>query len=402
MAQEFNYKARKPQGELVKGTLQATSRLEVADQIQKMGYYVVSIEEKRDLDIKEIIKFMNRIKTKELAVLSRQFATLIQAGVPIIQCLDILTGQIEQKNLKRVMQEIYKDVEVGMSFSEALERHEDTFPQLYSRMVNAGEVGGILDVVMNRLADHYERENEMKTKVRSAMVYPLVVLGLAIVILIFLLTFVVPVFSQLFTSMGGQLPLPTRMVIAASHFVTDFWYLLVTLILVIVIGVTSYIKTPKGRFQFHNMQLHIPVLGKLLVKTEVARLCRTLGSLMKSGVPLMEALRVVERIVSNQIIADKMTEARLKVREGIRLSEPLQESGVFPRIMTQMLVVGEETGTMDEMLEKIAHFYDKESENSLAAAMSLLEPIMIIFVALIVGVIVISIIMPMFDMVNLV
>lgn len=402
MAQEFNYKAKKPQGELVKGTMQATSRLEVADSIQKMGYYVVSIEEKRDLDIKEIVKFLNRIKTKELAILSRQFATLIQAGVPIIQCLDILTGQIEHKHLKRVMQEIYKDVEVGMSFSEALERHEDTFPQLYSRMVNAGEVGGILDVVMNRLADHYERENEMKTKIRSAMVYPLVVLGLAIVILIFLLTFVVPVFSQLFTSMGGQLPLPTRIVIAASHFVTGFWYLLVTLILVIVIGVTSYIKTPKGRFQFHNLQLHIPVLGNLLVKTEVARLCRTLGSLMKSGVPLMEALRVVERIVSNQIIADKMTEARLKVREGIRLSEPLQESGVFPRIMTQMLVVGEETGTMDEMLEKIAHFYDKESENSLAAAMSLLEPIMIIFVALIVGLIVISIIMPMFDMVNLV
>ena len=402
MATEYNYKARKPQGELIKGTMQAASRLDVADYIQRSGYYVVSIEEKRDLSLKDLAKFMNRIKIKELSVLSRQFAVLIQAGVPIIQCLDILTNQIENKNLKRVMQEIYKDVEVGMSFSEALEKHEDVFPQFYSRMINAGEVGGILDTVMNRLADHYERENELVTKVRSAMIYPVAVLILALLIMTGLLIFVVPVFAKLFSSMGGKLPAPTLFVIGVSHFFVNYWYLLIILGLVVAIGTTSYLKTPNGRLRFHSFQLRVPILGKLIVKSEVTRICRTLGSLVKSGVPLMEALRVVERIISNQVIADTMIDARLKVREGVRLSEPLQESGKFPRIMTQMLVVGEETGTMDEMLEKIAHFYDQETENALEAAVSMLEPIMIIFVAVIVAVIVISIIMPMFDMVNLV
>jgi type IV pilus assembly protein PilC len=364
--------------------------------------YVVAIEENKDIDWQAIIKWFNRIKIKELAVMSRQFAVLIQAGVPIVQCLDILTDQVENKHLKIVMRQIYQDVEIGTSFSEALEKHGDTFPPLYSRMVNAGEVGGILDVVMNRLADYYERENDLRNKIRSAMTYPVVVLGVAFLIVFFLMTTVVPVFADLFKEMGGELPALTQAVMGVSTALTTYWYLIVIFGSTLVITVTTYFQTPRGQMRLHRFQLRVPVLGKLLIKLEVARFTRTLGSLLQSGVTLMESLRVVERIISNQVIAEKITEARLKVREGIRLSEPLKESGIFPRIMTQMLVVGEETGTMDEMLEKIAHFFDKETENSLQAAMSLVEPLMIIFVAVIVAVIVIAIVIPMFSMVDLV
>lgn len=399
---EFSYKAKKPQGEISKGKITADSRQEVADMLHKQGLYVVAIEENKDIDWQAILKWFNRIKIKELAVMSRQFAVLIQAGVPIVQCLDILTDQVENKHLKIVMRQIYQDVEIGTSFSEALEKHGDTFPPLYARMVNAGEVGGILDVVMNRLADYYERENDLRNKIRSAMTYPVVVLCVAVLIVIFLMTAVVPVFANLFEDMGGQLPALTQVVMGISTALTTYWYLIMIFGFTLIVAVTSYFRTPKGQMRLHRFQLRVPVMGPLMIKLEVARFTRTLGSLLQSGVTLMESLRVVERIISNQVVAEKITEARLKVREGVRLSEPLRESGIFPRIMTQMLVVGEETGTMDDMLEKIAHFFDKETENSLQAAMSLLEPIMIIFVAVIVAVIVIAIVIPMFSMVDLV
>lgn len=398
----FSYRAKKPQGEIVKGNMTADSRQEVADLLHKQGLYVVAIEENKDIDWQAVVKWFNRIKLKELAVMSRQFAVLIQAGVPIVQCLDILTDQTGNRHLKLVMRQIYQDVEVGTSFSEALEKHGDTFPPLYARMVNAGEVGGILDVVMNRLADYYERENDLRNKVRSAMTYPIVVLCIAVLIVIFLMTAVVPVFANLFKEMGGELPALTQGVMAVSTALTTYWYLILIFGTALAVAVTSYFRTPKGLMRFHRFQLRVPILGNLLIKLEVARFTRTLGSLLQSGVTLMESLRVVERIIGNQVVAEKITEARLKVREGVRLSEPLRESGIFPRIMTQMLVVGEETGTMDEMLEKIAYFFDKETENSIQGAMSLLEPLMIVFVAVIVAVIVIAIVIPMFSMVDLV
>lgn len=342
---EFNYKAKKPQGEIVKGSMAADSRQEVADWLHKQGLYVVAIEENKDIDWQAIIKWFNRIKIKELAVLSRQFSVLIQAGVPIVQCLDILAEQVENKHLQLVMQQIYQDVEIGTSFSEALEKHGDTFPPLYARMVNAGEVGGILDVVMNRLADYYERENDLRNKIRSAMTYPVVVLGVAVLIVFFLMTAVVPVFADLFADMGGQLPILTRGVMAVSTALTTYWYLILIFGFTLMVAATSYFRTPKGQMRLHRFQLRIPILRNLSIKLEVARFTRTLGSLLQSGVTLMESLRVVERIITNQVIAEKITEARLKVREGVRLSEPLQESGIFPRIMIQMLVVGEETGT---------------------------------------------------------
>ncbi len=402
MPPEFIYKAKTPDSKFVKGTMQAESRLDVADYIHKQNYYVVSIEEKKDIDLKKILKFFNRIKLKELAVLSRQFAVLFNAGVPIVQCLDILIDQIENKHLKREMAEIYQDVEVGMSFSEALERREATFPILYSRMINAGETGGILDVVMNRLADYYERESELMSRVQSAMIYPIVLLFIAVIVIIFLMTTVVPVFAELFSSMGGTLPLPTRIVIGASNILSEYWYLILIFGFIFIVSLISYLRSPKGKYKFHNLQLKLPIFGKLIIKIEVARFTRTLGSLLKSGVPIMEALRVVEKIISNQIIANRLTDARLRVREGIRLSEPLRESGVFPRMMVQMLAVGEETGTMDEMFEKIAQFYDKEAENSIKATMSLIEPLLIILMAVFVGFIVIAIVMPMFGMMDLI
>ncbi|MCK4257349.1 MAG: type II secretion system F family protein [Halanaerobiales bacterium] len=402
MTSEYSYTARTPEGQLVKGKVKASSRIDVAEGIRKQGYYVVSIEENKDLDLKKILGFFNRVKMKELAVLSRQFSVLIQAGVSIVQCLDILLNQVVNKSLKRALQEISQDVEVGISFSESLEKQDDTFPRLYSRMVNAGEVGGILDVVMNRLADYYERENELRSKIRSSMMYPLVVLGVAVLVVVFLLTTVVPVYVNLFSSMGGTLPLITRFVMGISSVLAQYWYLIMIFGFILVVTLMSYLKTPSGKYKFHRLQLRIPVVRSMIIKIEVARFTRTLGSLLASGVPLLESLQVVERIISNQVISGQLTEARLKVQEGQRLSEPLQESTVFPKMMTQMLLVGEETGTMDEMMEKIAYFYDKETENSIETAMSLLEPAMIIIIAVLIGFIVVAMIMPMFDMVNLV
>ncbi len=402
MTSEYSYTARTPEGELIKGKIKANSRIDVAEAIRKQGNYVVSIEESKDLDLKKILNFFNRVKMKELAVLSRQFSVLIQAGVSIVQCLDILLNQIVNKKLRRALQEIFQDVEVGMSFSESLEKQSDTFPQLYSRMVNAGEVGGILDVVMNRLADYYERENELKSKIRSAMMYPIAVLGFAILIVIFLMTTVIPVYASLFTSMGGTLPLPTRIVMGISSVILKYWYVILIFGFILGASLISYLKSPSGKYKFHRLQLRIPIVRSMIIKIEVARFTRTLGSLLASGVPLLESLQVVERIISNQIISGQLTEARLRVQEGQRLSEPLRESAVFPKMMTQLLVVGEETGTMDEMLVKIANFFDQETENAIDIMMSLLEPILIILIAVLIGFIVVAMIMPMFDMVNLV
>lgn len=401
MAGEFKYKAKDSQGNVLKGTIEANSPLDVADYIHKQGYYVVSIEKKKDLDLKKIFKFFYHVKIKELAVLSRQFAVLINTGVPIVQSLDILISQTDNKFLRRKLREVFQEVEVGVSFSEALEKHDDVFPPLYARMVSAGETGGILDIVMNRLADYYDRENELISKVRSSLAYPVVLLLIAISVVIFLMIGVVPVFADLFTSMGGTLPVATRIVMTFSNSILKYWYLILIFVFVLIVGLISYIKSPTGQYKFHSVLLKMPVLGKLLVKIEIARFSRTLGSLLKSGVPIMEALRVVERIISNQVISNRLTEARLKVREGVRLSEPLKESGAFPRLMVQMLVVGEETGTMDEMLEKIAQFYDKEAAVSIQAAMALLEPLLIVVMAGLVGSIIVAIVLPMFDIMSL-
>lgn len=401
MAPEFYFRAKNAAGELIKGTQKADSRLDVADQIQKQGYYVVGIEKKKDLDLKMIMNFFGRIRTKDLFLISRQFSVLIQAGVPIVQCLDLLIEQTESKNLRSVLQEIFQDVEVGTSFSDALARHDHVFPVMYSKMVHAGEVGGILDVVMGRLADFYERESEMGSKIRSAMAYPIVVLCIALSVMAFLMISVVPVFADLFSSMGGTLPLPTRIVLGISQFIGTYWYLIAIFIFILVVSVGSYIKSPSGKYKFHQLQLKLPIIGKLVTKIEVARFTRTLGSLLRSGVPLMESLRVVEKIITNQVIANRLIEARAKVREGINLSEPLMESGVFPKVMIQMLVVGEETGTLDQMLEKIAHFYERETENAIQTAMTLIEPLLIVMMAVFIGSVVVAIIMPMFNMVNL-
>lgn len=401
MAPEYNYRAKNVAGELIKGTEKADSPMDVADQLQKQGYYVVGIEEKKDLDLKKIMSFFGRIRTKDLFLISRQFSVLLQAGVPIIQCLDLLIEQTESKNLKPVLQEIFQDVEVGTSFSDALVKHDHIFPAMYSKMVHAGEVGGILDVAMGRLADFYQRENDMVSKIRSAMAYPIVVLLIALSVMIFLLVSVVPVFARLFSSMGGTLPLPTRIVMGISHFIGSYWYLIAIFIFILMISIGSFIKSPSGKYKFHQLQLKLPIIGKVVTKIEVARFSRTLGSLLKSGVPLMESLQVVEKIITNQVIANCLVEARVKVREGINLSEPLLESGVFPKVMIQMLTVGEETGTIDQMLEKIAHFYERETENAIQTAMTLIEPLLIVLMAIFIGSVVIAIMLPMFNMVNL-
>ena len=402
MSPEFNYRAKTVEGKTVKGKLVADSVQEVAELINKKDQYVLNIEENKDIDLNKVMRLFRSVKPGELAILSRQFAVLIETGIPIVHCLDILINQIDNKYFKKVMQMVYQEVEVGNSFSQALSKHDDIFPPIYAKMVNAGEQGGILDKVMNWLADYYDQEDELRSKVKSAVMYPVVVLMVAFGIIIFLMSVVVPTFAQLFSSMGGQLPLPTRIVMGISDIIIGYWYLILLFGLILFSGIGAYLKSPSGRYNIDRLKLKIPIMGKVFIKVEIARLTRTLGNLLKSGVSLMEALKISEEIVDNQVIARQLRQARFKVREGVPLSQPLKESGVFPRLMIQMLVVGEETGTLSKMLGKITDFYDKDVENQLEGVMSILEPVLIVLIAILIGSIVISIILPMFDMVNLI
>ena len=399
MAPEFNYVAKNKSGDEIKGNLEADNSSLVASQLKEKGYYVTSIKEKKARkSIDEYFKFHKRVKIDDLAVFSQQFSVMINAGISIVQAIGILRDQTENSRFKEIIGKVQEDIETGTGLAEAMSKYPDVFPDLYCQLIRAGETGGVLDQVLNKLADHYERQSELNGKVKSALYYPIAILIVAIAVVIFLLLKVVPQFVSMFEDFGAQLPLPTRILLGTSEFMQNYWYVIFAVLAVIAVALYYYKQTQKGSYKFDQLILQIPIIGNMMKKVYISRITSTLAILLNSGVDLLSSLAIVEDVVGNEVYGQILTEARIQVREGVNLSDPLSESREFPKMVVQMIKVGEEAGNVGQMLEKISSFFDREVEASVESSISLIEPVMIVFLAVIVGFVAISIVTPMFDM----
>ena len=390
----FAYTARTLGGELKTATMDAASRDEVVAQLRRQKLIVVKIDEEKAK------KRQGRIKTRDIVIFTRQFATMINAGLPLVQALDILSRQSENKALQDVTRQVVYDVESGHTVADALRRHPKAFTDLYVNMVAAGEAGGILDTILLRLATFLEKNDALVGKVKSAMIYPAVIMSVAVVAIVVLLIFVIPVFQNMFASVNLSLPLPTRVVIGLSSFLKHYWWLLGGAIWGSIFMLRQFYRTPTGKLRVDSFMLRVPVLGSLLRKSAVSRFTRTLGTLISSGVSILDGLEITAKTAGNQVIHNAIMESRASIAGGDTISAPLQKSNVFPPMVISMIAVGEQTGGLDEMLTKIADFYDTEVDTAVSGLLSLMEPIMIVFLGVIVGGMVVAMYLPIFDMIN--
>jgi type IV pilus assembly protein PilC len=395
----FEYTAKNASsGQILKGTLDVPTKDEVIAFIRKNRMILVSARE-APAQVK-LPSFKKGVSTRDVVIFTRQFATMINAGLPLVQSLSILAQQTENKTLKDVTKQVVYDVEAGNTLADALSKHPRAFPDLYVNMVAAGEAGGILDTILLRLATFLEKNDALVRKVKGAMVYPAVIISVAVIAVAVLLIFVIPTFSSMFASVNMTLPLPTRVVIGASQFLLRFWYVIIIVIAVSAFALRSYYGTPAGKKAVDGALLRAPVLGDLLRKSAVSRFTRTLGTLISSGVSILDGLEITAKTAGNRVIHDAIMQSRQSIAGGETIAGPLQASGVFPPMVISMISVGEQTGGLDEMLAKIADFYDAEVDVAVSALLSLMEPVMIVVLGVIVGGMVVAMYLPIFDMVN--
>lgn len=402
----FVYEVRDATGQLKRDTIEAQNIRMATQRLQEQKYTVINIRERStsvaQTDLASWYSKFKKVNEQALVVFSRQFATMINAGLAMVRCLDILSEQTEDKKLQQTLIQVRRDVEGGATLSNALGKHPTVFSTLYTSMVKAGEMGGVLDEVLERLASFMEKDFSLKKKVKSALTYPVVILIMALAIVFFLVTYILPTFVSLFEGMNLTLPLPTKILIGITKGARDIRIILPVMALfgLLSVAVGRYIQTPYGKRQYDLLKLNVPVFGLLNKKVAISRFCRTLGTLLSSGVPIMQALEIVGKASGNEIIAMTVTKIRDSIREGESIASPLGSSGMFPPMVTQMVAVGEETGNLDAMLSKISDFYDTEVEYLLASLTSMLEPIMIVGMGGIVGFIVISVFLPLYQLIG--
>ena len=394
----FEWKGRGRNGQDQTGMLVADSKDAVIAMMRRQQVVVTAVKEKG----KEIAvpKFGGKVAPQLIAIFTRQFSVMIDAGLPLVQCLESLASQQESKNFKRALIQIRQDVESGSSLADAMRKHPKVFNDLYTNMVAAGEAGGILDTILQRLATYIEKAVKLNGQVKSAMIYPVAVISIACIVVAVILWKVIPVFAALFKGLGAELPMPTRVVIALSNFIADFWWLMILVSGTTVYATRKYHSTYKGRRVLDGLLLKVPVLGMLLRKIAVARFCRTLATLTSSGVPILDGLQITAKTAGNAVVEDSIMATRKSVEEGKTISEPLGDTEVFPSMVVQMIAVGEQTGALDTMLSKIADFYEDEVDMAVAGLMKLLEPILIAFLGVAIGGIVIAMYMPMFTLIG--
>ncbi len=401
MAKQFEYKARDRSGQLYAGLILAEDEAGVAGHIRSKGMYVTQIKlAKSTQDIGMILQNWRKITTRDLSVFCRQFATMLEAGMPILSCLGVLADQTENPRLKDHLQKAYKNVQEGMALARAMEVQKGIFPEIMTSMVEAGELGGMLDDVMLRLSVHFEKEHRLNEKVKAAMTYPVVVMAMAVVVVIFVLTFILPTFVGMFASMKVELPLLTRGLLAVSGFLTNHWLVLLLLAAAVGLGINWGLQQPAGQELRDRMILKMPVFGLLVKKVAVARFTRTLASLLRGGVPLLSALEVVKNSAGNVVISNALSASQDSIKEGEDLSTRLGASKIFPPMVVQMVSVGEEAGELDRMLDKVADFYEEDAQDMVDRLSSLLEPFLIGFLGITIGAIVIAIMLPMFDVIG--
>ncbi len=393
---QFTYTARAVNGELKQATIDAPSRDEVIKQLRQQKLNVIKIDE----GSAQKKKRGGAIKMRDIVIFTRQFSTMINSGLPLVQALDILAQQSENPALKDVTRQVVFDVESGNTVADALRKHPKAFTDLYVNMVAAGEAGGILDTILMRLAVFMEKNDALVRKVKGAMIYPAVIMSVAGIAITVLLVFVIPTFQTMFSSAGIALPLPTRIVIGLSHGLKTYWYLLVAAVVGGASMLRRYYATPNGKLNVDRTMLKAPVLGDVLRKSAVSRFTRTLGTLISSGVSILDGLEITAKTSGNRVIQDAIMESRASIAGGETIAAPLKKSQVFPPMVISMISVGEQTGGLDEMLTKIADFYDEEVDAAVSGLLSLMEPVMIVFLGVVVGGMVVAMYLPIFDMVN--
>ncbi len=394
----FQYTARTLKGELVNDKIDLPSRDDVIAHLRKNRMVVVQVRQ-APTELR-LPKLGAGIKTRDVVVFTRQFATMINAGLPLVQALDILAQQTENKRLAETTRQVVYDVESGHTLADALRKHPKAYSDLYVNMVAAGEAGGILDTILVRLAQFLEKNDAIVRKVKGAMIYPAVIISVAVIAISVLLIFVIPTFQNMFASVNLDLPLPTRIVIGMSNVLKHYWWAIIGVMVGSVFMINRYYKTAPGRLQIDALLLRLPVLGDVIRKAAVSRFTRTLSTLISSGVSILDGLEITARTAGNMVIHNAVMESRASIAGGETIAAPLQKSAVFPPMVISMIAVGEQTGGLDEMLSKIADFYDDEVDAAVSALLSLMEPIMIVVLGVIVGGMVVAMYLPIFDMVN--
>jgi len=390
--------AQTKKGRKLKGEIDAATEAIALSQLKKRNFTVKKLKLKPK-DIFENISFLKpKVTNKDLVVFTRQFSTMIDAGLPLVQGLTILAEQSENPTFKAILKEITKDVEGGSTLAEAMKKHPKIFDSLFVNLVAAGEVGGILDTILRRLAQFIEKAEKLKSQIKGAMTYPIVVMAIAIIVIAVILVFVIPVFEDMFKSFGSALPTPTQIVVNMSRFLKSNIHWIIIALIALGYGLKRYRGTVSGRKQTDTLFLKLPIFGNLLKKTAVARFTRTLGTMISSGVPILDALEIVAKTAGNVVIEEIIYEVRGSIAEGQTIAEPLSENDIFPGMVIQMIAVGEATGALDSMLEKIADFYDEEVDAAVAALTSMLEPLLMLFLGGSIGGLVIAMYLPIFGM----
>lgn len=400
---EYRYRVRDIKGNVLSGVLEAENREAVVRTLLGQNYYITRLEEIGSSSRKvEIGLALGRVPTRDLVLMTRQLSTMLSAGLSILRAFNILVEQTENKVLKKALMEVRDDIESGLPLYQALAKHPRIFSRVYVSMVRAGELGGVLEGVLERLSEHLEREDEINSKVKTASIYPSIIAVFALMAVFFIITFIMPTFVGMFESAGAVLPRPTQILYHTGLFLQSSWYMVIAAVILLFFLLKGIGKTPKGRMFFDTLYLKIPVIGKANSKIIVARFARTMGILLRSGIPVLQALEVVEDVVGNVYIARSLREARESISEGDYISAPLAEAAVFEPMVVQMIAVGEETGTLDAMLIKLSDYFEREVMHTVDAMMAMIEPALIILVALLVGGVVVSTLLPVFEMVNVV
>jgi type IV pilus assembly protein PilC len=402
MANVFEWSGKTARGNIESGEITANSREEVIGQLRKRNISATLVRAKEKKSIFSM-SFGGGVKDKDIVIFTRQFATMIDAGLPLVQALEILSTQVENKFLAKTLTVVKSDVESGSTYADALRKHPKAFTGLYANMVAAGESGGILDTILNRLAAYIEKAMKLKKKVKGAMVYPVVVSTIAVLVIAIIMVFVVPTFAKMFTTLGGVLPLPTQIVMKMSHFLAGMGGLILLILIVgFFVGLAQVRKTERGRAVTDTIILKLPIFGVLLRKVAIAKFTRTLSTLISSGVPILDGLEITAKTAGNKVVEYAVMDVRKAVSEGKTLAEPLMKAKVFPPMVTHMIAVGESTGALDTMLGKIADFYDDEVDNAVANLTSMMEPMLMVFLGGAVGFIVVAMYLPIFRIMTLI
>ncbi|NLV72741.1 MAG: type II secretion system F family protein [Actinobacteria bacterium] len=400
----FTYTARRERGAPFTGEVEADNKAAVVAQLRRKGLTVLKLEEKRgSIDFKAMLEESTRIKTRDKAVFARQFATMINSGLAVLRALYVLEEQTENPRLKKIIGRVREDVEAGMPLSDAMERYPVAFDRLYVAMVRAGEAGGALDQTLNRLATQLEKDDSLRRTIKSAMAYPVLIAAFAILVMIGMLLFIIPIFASMYADLGGQLPSLTRAMMGVSNALKGYWFVIFPVLGLLIWGIVKLKNTDDGRRYWDRIKLKLPMkLGPVIQKIALARFSRTLATLVGAGVPILQAIEITGKTSGNSVLEESMVDVKESVRSGESIAQPLTRVAVFPPMVTHMISIGEETGALDAMLNKIADFYEDEVDAAVKSLTSIIEPIMMLFVGGLVGLIVISMYLPMFNMMNLV